>query len=75
MDRERLDVALEIGEVLAVVLGAGLLEPLLRLRCELRQPPQRVERQLEAAGAARGDEVVIGDRAFEFYPGEPGEKP
>jgi hypothetical protein len=29
-----------------------------------------VERELEAAGAGRGDEVVIGDHAFEFYPGE-----
>jgi hypothetical protein len=27
-----------------------------------------VERRLAAAGARRGDEVVIGDRAFEFYP-------
>jgi GTP-binding protein len=29
-----------------------------------------VERQLAAAGARRGDEVVIGDRAFEFFPEE-----
>jgi GTP-binding protein len=29
-----------------------------------------VERQLVAAGARRGDEVVIGDRAFEFIPEE-----
>jgi len=27
-----------------------------------------VERRLAAAGARRGDEVVIGDRAFEFFP-------
>ena len=31
-----------------------------------------VERQLAAAGARRGDEVVIGDRAFEFYPEDEG---
>ena len=29
-----------------------------------------VERQLATAGAARGDEVIIGDRAFEFFPEE-----
>ena len=29
-----------------------------------------VERRLQAAGAQRGDEVVIGDMAFAFYPGE-----
>ncbi|MDP9342149.1 MAG: GTPase ObgE [Actinomycetota bacterium] len=29
-----------------------------------------VERRLAAAGARRGDEVVIGDRAFEFFPEE-----
>jgi GTP-binding protein len=27
-----------------------------------------VERRLAAAGARRGDEIVIGDRAFEFFP-------
>ena len=27
-----------------------------------------VERRLAAAGAKRGDEIVIGDRAFEFFP-------
>ncbi len=31
-----------------------------------------VERQLAAMGARRGDEVVIGDRAFEFIPEEKG---
>ena len=40
-----------------------------------RLSKEGVERQLAAAGAVRGDEVVIGDRAFEFYPGEPGEEP
>jgi GTP-binding protein len=34
-----------------------------------------VEQQLAAAGARRGDEVVIGDRAFEFYPEEQPEEP
>jgi Obg family GTPase CgtA-like protein len=29
-----------------------------------------VERQLAAAGARRGDEVLIADKAFEFLPGE-----
>jgi GTP-binding protein len=28
-----------------------------------------VERQLAASGAEPGDEIVIGDRAFEFIPG------
>ena len=27
-----------------------------------------VERKLASAGARRGDEIVIGDRAFEFFP-------
>ncbi|MBI2238328.1 MAG: Obg family GTPase CgtA, partial [Actinobacteria bacterium] len=31
-----------------------------------------VERQLAAMGARRGDEVVIGGRAFEFLPEEEG---
>lgn len=31
-----------------------------------------VERQLAALGARRGDEVVIGERAFEFFPEEAG---
>ena len=34
-----------------------------------------VERELVAAGARRGDEVMIGDRAFEFYPEEQPEEP
>ena len=32
-----------------------------------------VERELTRAGAHRGDEVVIGDRAFDFLPGEVGD--
>ncbi len=35
-----------------------------------RLTKEGVERQLAAAGARRGDEVVIGDRAFEFIPEE-----
>jgi GTPase len=31
---------------------------------------QGVERELAEAGARRGDEIVIGDRAFEFFPEE-----
>jgi Obg family GTPase CgtA-like protein len=39
-------------------------------RLQKRLARAGVERELEAAGAKRGDEVVIGDDAFEFYPGD-----
>ncbi len=40
------------------------------VQLQKRLVKEGVERQLAAAGARRGDEVVIGDRAFEFLPGE-----
>jgi GTP-binding protein len=40
------------------------------VRLQKRLVKEGVERQLAAAGARRGDEVVIGDRAFEFFPEE-----
>jgi len=33
-----------------------------------RLAKEGVERRLESVAARRGDEVVIGDRAFEFFP-------
>lgn len=39
-------------------------------RLQRRLAKEGVERQLAMAGARRGDEVVIGDRAFEFLPEE-----
>jgi GTPase len=36
-----------------------------------RLAKEGVERKLASVGAQRGDEVVIGDRAFEFFPEEP----
>jgi GTP-binding protein len=39
-------------------------------RLQRRLVKEGVERQLAVAGARRGDEVVIGDRAFEFVPEE-----
>jgi GTP-binding protein len=36
-----------------------------------RLAKEGVERKLASVGARRGDEVVIGDRAFEFFPEEP----
>jgi GTP-binding protein len=44
-------------------------------RLQRRLSREGVERQLAAAGAARGDEVVIGDVAFEFLPEEEGRAP
>jgi GTP-binding protein len=40
------------------------------VRLQQRLIKEGVERQLAAVGARRGDEVVIGDRAFEFIPEE-----
>ena len=40
------------------------------LRLQRRLIKEGVERRLAALGSRRGDEVVIGDRAFEFTPGE-----
>jgi GTP-binding protein len=40
------------------------------VRLQQRLIKEGVERRLAAVGARRGDEVVIGDRAFEFIPEE-----
>ena len=40
-----------------------------------RLAKEGVERQLAAAGAVRGDEVRIGDRAFDFLPGDDAGRP
>ena len=37
-------------------------------RLQRRLAKEGVERQLARSGARRGDEIVIGDRAFEFLP-------
>ncbi len=43
------------------------------VRLQRRLVKEGVERELTRAGAHRGDEVVIGDRAFDFLPGEEGD--
>jgi GTPase len=50
------------------VAEADLDDPRAVTALQKRLVKEGVERQLAAAGARRGDEVVIGDRAFEFYP-------
>jgi GTP-binding protein len=45
-------------------------DPRKIVQLQRRLVKEGVERQLAAAGARRGDEVVIGDRAFEFIPEE-----
>jgi GTP-binding protein len=52
------------------VAETDLDDPSELVRLQKRLIKEGVERQLAAAGARRGDEVVIGDRAFEFLPGE-----
>jgi GTP-binding protein len=52
------------------VADANLDDPKHLARLQRRLVKEGVERQLEAAGARRGDEVVIGVVAFEFRPGE-----
>ena len=55
------------------VADADLEDPRSVSTLQKRLAKAGVERGLEAAGARRGDEVVIGDRAFEFYPGQQSE--
>jgi len=50
------------------VAEADLDDPREVVRLQRRLMKEGVERGLAAAGARRGDEVVIGDRAFEFIP-------
>lgn len=45
-------------------------DPRAVTRLQRRLLKEGVERELMRAGARRGDEVVIGDRAFDFLPGE-----
>ena len=45
-------------------------DPARVAKLQRRLVKEGVERELEAAGARPGDEVVIGDVAFEFRPGE-----
>jgi GTP-binding protein len=52
------------------VAETDLEDPEALARLQRRLVREGVERQLAAAGARRGDEVVIGSVAFEFLPGE-----
>jgi GTP-binding protein len=52
------------------VAEADLDDPRTLARLQRRLVKEGVERELEAAGARRGDEVVIGSVSFEFLPGE-----
>jgi GTP-binding protein len=52
------------------VAEADLDDPGHVARLQRRLVKEGVERELVAAGARRGDEVVIGGTAFEFLPGE-----
>ncbi len=52
------------------VAEADLADPRAVARLQRRLVKEGVERELEAAGARRGDEVVIGAVAFAFLPGE-----
>jgi GTP-binding protein len=52
------------------VAETDLDDPAKVERLQKRLVKMGVERQLAAAGARRGDEIVIGDRAFEFLPEE-----
>jgi GTP-binding protein len=52
------------------VADTDMDDPAKVARLQRRLVREGVERQLVAAGARRGDEVVIGSVAFEFLPGE-----
>jgi GTP-binding protein len=54
------------------VAEADLEDPRAVTDLQKRLVKEGVERRLTAAGARHGDEVVIGDRAFEFYPEDEG---
>jgi GTP-binding protein len=53
-----------------LVAESDLDDPRTLARLQRRLVKEGVERELAAAGARRGDEVVIGAIAFEFLPGE-----
>ena len=57
------------------VEAADLDDPRSVAALQRRLVKEGVERKLASAGAQRGDEVVIGDRAFEFFPGDEPESP
>ena len=58
------------------VAAADFDDPRSVTTLQRRLVREGVERKLASAGARRGDEVVIGDRAFEFFPeDEPTETP
>jgi GTP-binding protein len=50
------------------VAAADFDDPRSVTTLQRRLVKEGVERKLASAGARRGDEVVIGDRAFEFFP-------
>ncbi len=52
------------------VAAADFDDPRSVTTLQRRLVKEGVERKLASAGARRGDEVVIGDRAFEFFPGD-----
>ncbi len=52
------------------VAETDLEDPRQVERLQRRLVKEGVERQLAAAGASRGDEVVIGSSTFEFVPEE-----
>jgi GTP-binding protein len=53
-----------------LVAESDLEDPRTLARLQRRLVKEGVERELAAAGARRGDEVVIGAVAFEFLPGK-----
>jgi GTP-binding protein len=53
------------------VAGADLQDPRQVSELQDRLRREGVERRLQDSGARRGDEVRIGDRAFEYIPEEP----
>jgi GTP-binding protein len=50
------------------VAAADFDDPRSVTTLQRRLVKEGVERRLAASGARRGDEIVIGDRAFEFFP-------
>jgi Obg family GTPase CgtA-like protein len=54
------------------VAATDFEDPRAVVTLQRRLVREGVEHKLASVGARRGDEVVIGDRAFEFFPeGEP----
>ena len=57
-----------IGRVERWVTETDLEDPEKLQRLQRRLVKEGVERELASAGARRGDEVMIGDVAFEYLP-------